>query len=347
MEIDRYHRQSLLPQMGSEGQARLRAASILLVGCGALGTVIADQLVRAGIGLLRIADRDIVELTNLQRQVLFDESDVREGLPKAIAAAKRLRRINSDVEIEPHVTDVHAGNIESLAGCDGPGKLVDLILDGTDNVATRYLVNDVAVKYAIPWIYGACVGTEGRCMAILPPAGACLRCIFPEPPSAADLPTCDTAGVLASAAAIVASVQVTSAIRTLLRTPPESLISVDVWQSRFKTLGLDQAKRPDCPTCGQRRFHFLEAPTDGQLTSLCGRNAVQVRSRAAQSVDLSKMAGKLSRSGHVQQTPYLLRCDLHEPQPIQLTLFPDGRAIIHGTADLDRARSIYARFVGD
>jgi adenylyltransferase/sulfurtransferase len=348
--IDRYHRQSLLPQIGSDGQARLRAASVLLVGCGALGTVIADQLVRAGIGSLRIVDRDVVELTNLQRQVLFDESDVRDGLPKAIAAANRLRKINSDVIVDPHVTDVHAGNVESLAGCDQDGKLVDLILDGTDNVGTRYLLNDVSVKHAIPWIYGACVGTEGRCMAILPPAGPCLRCIFPEPPSAADLPTCDTAGVLASAAAIVASLQSAAAIRTIVRgtkSYPESFIRVDVWQSRFKALDLEQAKRPDCPTCGQRRFQFLDGSGDGQMTSLCGRNAVQVRGRLARAVDLSKMADKLLRSGRVQQTPYLLRCDLNEPQAVQLTIFPDGRAIIHGTADLDRARSIYARFIGD
>lgn len=350
MQIDRYHRQSLLSQVGTEGQGRLRDSSVLLVGCGALGTVIADQLVRAGIGSLRIADRDIVELTNLQRQVLFDQSDVRDGLPKAIAAANRLRKINSDVAVDVHVTDVHAGNIESLAGCDGHGQPVDLILDGTDNVATRYLLNDLSVKHAVPWIYGACVATEGRCMAILPTAGPCLRCVFPEPPSPADLPTCDTAGVLASAAAIVASLQVAAAIQILLQgpdSPTEPLISFDLWPSRFQTLDLKQAKRPDCPTCGHRRFEFLEAPADGQMTSLCGRNAVQVRSRSAQPVDLSRMAGKLSQSGRVQQTPYLLRCDLHEPQTIQLTVFPDGRAIIQGTADLDRARSIYSRFIGD
>lgn len=347
MQIDRYHRQSLLPQIGPEGQSWLRRASVLLVGCGALGTVIADQLVRAGIGTLRIVDRDIVELSNLQRQILFDEDDVRDGLPKAVAAANRLRKINSGVIVEPHVMDVHAGNVEALAGCDELGKPVNLILDGTDNIATRYLLNDVSVKHAIPWIYGACVGTEGRCMTILPPPSPCLRCIFSEPPAAAELPTCDTAGVLASAAAIVASLQVTAAIRTLLGKPSESLITVEVWQSRFKSHNLDHAKREDCPTCGEKRFDYLEAPSDDRMISLCGRNAVQVQSRALSALDLSKMVDKLAQSGRVQRTPYLLRCALHEPGAVQLTIFPDGRAIIHGTADLDRARSIYARFVGD
>lgn len=348
--IDRYHRQSLLPQIGTQGQARLRASSILLVGCGALGTVIAEQVVRAGIGMLRIADRDIVELTNLQRQVLFDESDVKNGIPKAIAAGERLARINSEVKLEPHVTDVHPGNVEALAGCDGDSRRVDLILDGTDNVTTRYLLNDVAVKHGVPWVYGACVGTEGRCMAIVPPGGACLRCVFPEPPSPAELPTCDTAGVLAPASAIVASLQVAGAMRVLLQpvnTPPEPLITVEAWQGRFKTISLDHAKRSDCITCGRHVFQFLDAPPDGQMTSLCGRNAVQVRPHSTAPMELSQMAQKLSRSGQVQRTPYLVRCELADPQGLHLTVFPDGRAIVNGTADLDRARSIYSRFIGD
>lgn len=350
MAIDRYHRQSLLPQIGIEGQARLRASSVLLVGCGALGTVIAEQLARAGVGMLRIADRDIVELTNLQRQVLFDESDVKNGLPKAIAAAERLRGINSDVRLEPHVADVHPGNVEALVGCDGNGRPVDLVLDGTDNVTTRYLLNDVAVKHGIPWVYGACVGTEGRCMAMIPPAGPCLRCIFPEPPSPAELPTCDTAGVLAPASAIVASLQVAAAMRVLLRPPnpaAESLITVDAWQGRFRTISLEDAKRADCIACGQHQFQFLNAPADGQMTSLCGRNAVQVRPHSGGTMELSRIADKLAASGRLHRTPYLLRCELADPRGVQLTIFPDGRAIVHGTADLDRARSIYARFIGD
>lgn len=349
MDIHRYHRQVLLSQVGRTGQARLQHASVLLVGCGALGSVIAEQLVRAGVGHLRLADRDIVELTNLQRQVLFDEEDVREQTPKAVAAERQLRRVNSDVRIEARVTDVHAGNVEELAGCDGHGKAVDLILDGTDNVDTRNLLNDVAVKHGIPWIYGACVGTEGRCMAIVPPAGPCLRCVFPEPPDAAELPTCDTAGVLAPAAAVVASLQVTAALRLLLgqaNPERESLISMDVWRGRFHSIPLKGAKRTDCPTCGHREFPYLDGSHAGRSTSLCGRNAVQIRSAQDKAIDLFRMAAKLSQIGRVQQTPYLLRCALHDPREIQLTVFPDGRAIIQGTTDFERATSIYARFVG-
>src|SRR5262245_34353204 len=207
--IDRYHRQTLLPQIGEAGQRKLAGARVLLVGCGALGSTIAEQLARAGIGHLRNADRDIVELTNLQRQVLFDDSDAAGGLPKAVAAANRLSKINSTITIEPRVVDVDALNVEQLvAGCD-------MILDGTDNVATRYLVNDVAVKHTIPWIYGACVGTEGRVMTIRPGAGACLRCIFPQPPNASELATCDTAGVLGPVASVVGAMQALAAIKLL------------------------------------------------------------------------------------------------------------------------------------
>jgi adenylyltransferase/sulfurtransferase len=341
MEISRYHRQVLLPQIGEAGQARLARARVLLVGCGALGSVMAEQLVRAGVGLLRIADRDVVELTNLQRQVLFDENDAAEQAPKAVAAGRRLRAINSRVCVEPLVCDVHAGNIEDLVDSD-------LIIDGTDNVETRYLVNDVSVKHGVPWVYGACVGTEGRCIAIRPPADACLRCVFPEPPSAAELPTCDTSGVLGPAAGLVASLQVTAAIRLIVGPLREQeLVSVDVWRNHFRAVSLLEAKRPDCPCCGRHRFEFLEAPSVGRSTILCGRNSIQVRpSRAAESLDLVAVAAKLSGAGAVQKTAYLVRCDLHEPGDLRLTVFPDGRAIVHGTADAERARSVYARFVG-
>jgi molybdopterin/thiamine biosynthesis adenylyltransferase len=341
MAIGRYHRQVLLPQVGPDGQAQLARSRVLLVGCGALGSAIAEQLVRAGIGSLRIADRDIVELTNLQRQVLFDESDVAEQAPKAIAAARRLHQINSEVRVEPLVCDVHAGNVESLLDCD-------LIVDGTDNVETRYLLNDVSVKHGISWVYGACVGTEGRCMTIRPPADACLRCVFPDPPAAGELPTCDTAGVLGAAAAMVASLQVTSAIRLLVTADHrQELVTLDIWKNRFHSVPLSDAKRSDCLCCGQRRFDFLDGASAGRSTSLCGRNAIQVRpSGAAQLLDLATVADKLTGAGAVQRTDYLVRCDLHEPRELRLTIFPDGRAIVHGTADPDRAKSIYARFVG-
>ncbi len=212
--MNRYHRQTLLPQFGAEGQARLAAAPVLVVGCGALGSVLADQLVRAGVGYTRVVDRDVVEITNLQRQVLFDEADARDGAPKAIAAARRLAAVNSSVVIEPIIADVHARNVEEIAGVGEAGGAwkADLILDGTDNVETRYLLNDVSIKHGVPWVYGACVGTEGRVMLVRPGKSPCLRCIFPEPPGPGELPTCDTAGVLGAASAVVASLQVAAAL---------------------------------------------------------------------------------------------------------------------------------------
>lgn len=341
MAIGRYHRQVLLPQIGPDGQAQLARSRVLLVGCGALGSMIAEQLVRAGLGTLSVADRDVVELTNLQRQVLFDERDVAEQAPKAVAAARRLQQINSEVRVEPLVCDVHPGNIESLIDCD-------LIIDGTDNVETRYLLNDVSVKHGVPWVYGACVGMEGRCMTITPPGDACLRCVFPDPPAPGELPTCDTAGVLGAAAAAVASIQVAAAIRLLVGSDhPQELMTLDVWKGRFHAVQLAQAKRGDCVCCRQRRFDFLEGASAGRSTSLCGRNAIQIRpSGATQLLDLAQVAAKLTSAGLVQRTAYLVRCELHEPRELRLTIFPDGRAIVHGTADPDRAKSIYARFVG-
>jgi molybdopterin/thiamine biosynthesis adenylyltransferase len=348
--MDRYHRQMLLPQIGPEGQGRLAAARVLLVGCGALGSVAADQLVRAGIGRLRLVDRDVVEWTNLQRQVMYDEADARAGVPKAVAAAARLSAANSSVVVEPVVADVHAGNVEELAGVGerGAGK-ADLILDGTDNIETRYLLNDVSVKHSIPWIYGACVGTEGRVMLIRPGDGPCLRCIFPEPPSPGELPTCDTAGVLAPASAVVASLQTTAAIRSLVA-PAESsddaLLSLDVWRGRFRRTPLAGARRDDCPTCVHRRFVFLERSGNRNLVSLCGRNAIQIRPAAAVAVDFAALAARLQHSGEVEQTPFLLRFRPNDSADWSLTLFLDGRAILQGMQDPSRARAVYAKWIG-
>ena len=341
METDRYHRQVLLPQVGPAGQARLAASHVLLVGCGALGSVLAEQLVRAGVGLLRLVDRDVVEWSNLQRQVLFDESDAREGLPKAIAAQRRLARVNSTVRLEPVVADVHSGNVETFA------TSVDLILDGTDNVETRYLLNDVSVKHGIPWVYGACVGTEGRAMPVVPVKAACLRCVFPEPPAGAELPTCDTAGVLGPVAAAVASVQSVAAIKLLTgnATDVRSLLwSADLWAGRFRTTPVE--RDPDCPACGRHEFAFLDRPPS-QSTSLCGRRSVQVSpARTDARVDLDAVALKLRGAGEVIRTPYLVRCRLRDKVGVEMTLFADGRMILSGTTDRDSARSLYARYVG-
>jgi adenylyltransferase/sulfurtransferase len=338
----RYHRQTLLPQIGPAGQERLARARVLLVGCGALGTVIAEQLARAGAGFLRICDRDVVETTNLQRQVLFDESDAAAGRPKAVAAAERLRAINSSVRVDPRVVDVHSGNIELLI--DG----VDLILDGTDNAETRYLVNDAAIKHSKPWVYGACVGTSGRVMAVLPMTRPCLRCMFPQPPGPGELETCDTAGVLASAASVVASLQVVEAMKILVGDPASAreLVTIDLWPLRFRTIHTENARRADCPTCVFRRFEFLDARPGAATTALCGQNTVQVRPASnGTPFDLDAAAERLAVAGPVERSPFFVRCALRDSK-LSITLFPDGRAMVHGTADLSVARSIYARFVG-
>jgi adenylyltransferase/sulfurtransferase len=335
--VSRYQRQIILPHFGPAGQEKLATARVLLVGCGALGCVVADQLVRAGVGHLRIADRDIVELTNLQRQVLFDEADAENGLPKAVAAAQRLGRINSAMTVEPLVMDVHGGNVESIAD-------VDLIVDGTDNVATRYLLNDVSVKRGVPWIYGACVGVEGRAMAIRPRETACLRCVFPKPPDPRHLPTCDTAGVLGAAAGVIGSLQAGMAIRHLIGQPSAPvLLSVDLAAMRFREIAVGE-RDPGCPCCVQRRFEFLERTPDESAVSLCGRKAVQVRGGGP--LDLKSLAQRLVNCGAVEANRFLVRCRMPEADGIVLTVFGDGRAIVQGTADLKRAKAIYASFVG-
>lgn len=349
--MNRYHRQMLLAQIGPAGQERLAAARVLLVGCGALGTVAAEQLARAGVGFLRIVDRDLVELTNLQRQTLFDESDVAEQRPKAIAAERRLRQINSSITIDPVVADLNGGNVEALAGAGGKQRPVDLIIDGTDNAQTRYLLNDVSVKHGIPWVYGACVGMSGRALAMSPPATCCLRCLFPTPPGPGELPTCDTAGVFAPVAAMVASLQVTAAMKILLgagagAAGESELFTLDVWPSRLRVTSAADARRADCPACGRREFEFLEGRGRASIT-LCGQNAVQVCPPSGRSrLNLQALADALSPVGEVSQTPYLLRFIPQGQGALRLTIFPDARVIVHGTGDPTKAASLYARYIG-
>lgn len=338
---NRYHRQILLPQLGEEGQGHLSASRVSLIGCGALGTVIAEQLVRAGVGFLRICDRDVVELTNLQRQVLFDERDAAESAPKAIVAAQKLKLINSTVEIEPHIVDVHSGNIESLI------VGANIVIDGTDNAETRYLLNDAAVKQNIPWVYGGCVGTSGQVMAILPGRTPCLRCVFPNPPAPGELPTCDTAGVLASASAIVASLQVVEAMKILMgdSSAGSELTRVQLWPTRVTTVSTKDARNPECPTCVQRKFEFLSVRPESVAVALCGRNTVQIRPARPANLDLAVVSSKLESVGEVQRQEYFLRCQFRGNN-LTLTLFSDARAMIHGTVDTALARSIYAKYVG-
>jgi adenylyltransferase/sulfurtransferase len=342
--LARYQRQMLLPQIGPAGQRRLADASVLLIGCGALGSVIADQLARAGVGHMRICDRDLVEPGNLQRQVLYDESHARQGLPKAVAAAERLGQINSSINVDPQVVDVHAGNIERLASLS---PAADLVLDGTDNVEIRYLINDLCVKRSLPWVYGGCVGTVGRVMVIRPGITPCLRCVYPQPPGPGELPTCDTAGVLGPAAAVVGAMQAAAAIRLIVGEEGASkceLLTVDVWSGRFRSISLDDARRGDCLTCGQRRFEMLERFAS-DTTSLCGRDAVQVRpARNGPPMDPQALAERLSHAGPVERTPFFVRCRLEGG--MTMTVFTDGRAIVKGTTDTARARTLYARYVG-
>lgn len=341
-DLSRYSRQVIYPRIGQDGQKRLQYARATLIGVGALGGVIADALVRAGVGLLRIIDRDFVEIDNLQRQVLFDESDVSEGLPKAEAAARRLRRINSGVEIEPVVADVSAANVLEL--CDHG----ELILDGADNLETRFLVNDASVKLGIPWVYAAVIGAEGRVMPIVPGETPCLRCVWEEPPPPGTLPTCDTAGVLGPAVHVVAGLAALEAIKLLAGKPEEltrKLLDIDTWTGRVRALEVAPlAGSAACPCCGQRRFDYLDAAVTSGSAVLCGRDAVHVHpsSRDAR-VDLAAIAVRLPGNARAAHNRFLLR---FTADACNVTLFPDGRAIIKGTSDPARARAIYAKYIG-
>jgi molybdopterin/thiamine biosynthesis adenylyltransferase len=339
--LDRYSRQMRFPGIGEEGQKRLLNSHVTLCGCGALGTVLANALVRAGVGHLRLIDRDFIETHNLQRQVLFDEHDVAENLPKAEAAARKLAAINSSVFVEPVVTDIDRTNI---------GELVhdaDLILDGTDNFEIRYLINDVAVKLNRPWVYGGCIGSHGQTMTILPGQTPCLRCVFEAAPNPGEAGTCETAGVLSPIVNIVASYQVAEALKILtgrLDKVNRELIYIDVWdniQRRIKIAPL--LGKVDCPCCQRRHFEWLEGEQGSQTTSLCGRNAVQVAHRSPSSLNFEEMAHHLETLGEVSYNRFLLKFRV---DGYDFTVFPDGRAIIKGTNDVDKARTLYAKYVG-
>ena len=336
----RYHRQTLLPQVGEAGQAKLADATVVLVGCGALGTVIAESLARAGVGRLVLCDRDLVEPSNLQRQTLYTERDASESRPKAVAAAERLAQVNGDITIEPRPVDVDGNNVESV--------LADatLVLDGTDNAATRYLVNDVCVKRGLPWVYGAAVATEGRVMPVLPGVGPCLRCVFRDMPPAGELATCDTAGVLAAAAGTVANLQAAVAIRLLVTgEAPLQLTALDVWAGRINVVDVSGARDPDCPCCGRNDYEFLARPP-ADTAALCGQDAVQVRAPSETRWDLETLAAKLRRAGDVSATRFMVRFTPADRPTTRVTAFPDARVIVQGTTDVAEARSLYARYFG-
>ncbi len=336
---ERYQRQALFFGIGSEGQQRIGRARVLIVGCGATGSVLANNLARAGVGHLRIVDRDFVEGNNLQRQVLYEEDDVRRGMPKAEAAARRLRAINAAIEVEAQVTDVTADNVEALLAD------VDLALDGTDNFETRYLLNDACLKAGVPWIYSGVIAAYGVTMTVLPGDTACLRCVFPERPLPGTTPTCDTVGVLNGIVGAIAGLASTEALKLLVGSDRlvRGMTWMDLWENTFERIELP--RQPDCVACGLGTYDFLDAAIDEGGTTLCGRNAVQVRPPRGTvgTLDLAVLAERLRPVGDVASNGFLLRLrvDGHE-----VTVFPDGRAIIKGTDDLVAARSLYAKYVG-
>ena len=337
--MDRYSRQILFEGVGEEGQRRMRASRVLVVGCGALGSAQVEMLARAGVGRLRVVDRDFVEESNLQRQTMFTEADARERVPKAVAAARRVAEINSDVECAGEVADVSASNVERLVeGCD-------VVLDGTDNFATRFLLNDACVKHGVAWVYGAAVGSYGVTMTVRPRVSPCLRCVFTEVPAAASAPTCDTAGVIMPIIEVVAAVQVAEALKLLtgrVESLHGSLMQFDVWRNEWRRIALKE-RAPDCPACALGRFASLAAGAGDMTTVLCGRNAVQVTPARASSVDLDSLAARLRSAGDVKVNPYLVRLSAGG---YELTVFKDARAIVRGTDDAAVARTLYARYVG-
>lgn len=342
MSQDRYRKQMLFAPVGPEGQAEIRRTRVLLVGCGALGSVIADALTRAGIGALRIVDRDFVDLSNLQRQVLYDEEDVRSHLPKAVAAVTRLGRINSEVELEPVVADVTPSNIlELLRDCD-------LILDGTDNFETRFLINDASLETGIPWVSGGVLGCSGQVFLVVPGQTACLRCLLPEEPPQTE--TCDTAGVLGPAVNIIASLQVLRALEWICRQedkPNPRMTVVDAWAGEFQQINLDPLRvTRECPACQGGERAWLKGERGSRSQALCGRNAVQIAPAGVLRIDLARQQQQWESLGECQRNPFLLWFQPSEFPGMELHLFSDGRAIIKGTEDLAQARTFYNRYLG-
>ena len=344
--VDRYSRQMRVPGIGKAGQERIGASRVALCGVGALGTVLANTLVRAGVGFLRVIDRDFVEPSNLQRQVLFDESDVTGNLPKSEAAAIKMRQINSSVTVEPIVADINRTNIEDLT------RDADLILDGTDNFEVRYLINDVAIKHGKPWIYGGAVGTEGMSMTILPGTTPCLRCVFEASPGPGDVGTCETSGVLGPIVSLIASFQAAEALKLLAGKPEainRELFCIDVWDNTNRRVKIAPlaGRKGKCPCCALKKFEWLDGAHGTQTSSLCGRNAVQVTPRGGTRLDLGDLRKQLEASGTVTANRFLLKLNVTDAgNGYEFTVFPDGRAIIKGTDDTDRARVLYAKYIG-
>ena len=317
------------------------SSRITVIGCGALGTVLINTLARAGIGFIRIVDRDFIELNNLQRQVLFDEGDIRENLPKSVAACRKVEKINSQIEVDAVVSDVNFTNIERLI------QDVDLVLDGTDNFETRFLMNDACVKLGKPWIYSAAIGSQGLTMVILPGETACLRCVFESAPPPELTPTCDTAGIVATASTVIASLAATEAIKFLSGNAADlnaTLYSYDVWTREVKSFRLDGLREvTDCATCKRYTFEYLTGERAQKTTTLCGRDAVQVTRAEPVKLDFAALARRFEKMGEASFNPFMFQAKL---DGYEFTVFPDGRAIIKGTGDPAQAKTIYAKYIG-
>lgn len=337
--LNRYIRQIRHHNFGAESQQRLTKSRVLICGCGGLGTTLANHLVRAGVGFVRIVDRDLVDEINLHRQILFDENDAAQSLPKAIAAANRLRRVNSEVSVEPIVADVGPDNIQQLASD------VDLILDGSDNFETRFLLNDVSLKYKIPWVSAACLGTQGQVFAIIPGKTPCLRCLIPEPPLRGSMPTCETAGIFGPLVGVIASIQAMEALKILAQkweAVTHDFISIDLWPFRIRRITFSSLKEPNCPACQLGQYEYLNSSRAPQSVILCAQQSVQITPPIPTHCDFDRLSQQWEKMGVLERSVFFLR--LRTPE-WTLTLFPDGRAIIAGVDDVARARSIYDRLV--
>lgn len=340
-DLGRYSRQILFSGIGEKGQMKLLKSKVAIVGVGALGTVCANHLVRSGVGYIRLIDRDVVDLSNLQRQSLFNEEDVNLNLPKAVAAGKRLNTINSTVSVDPVITDLNLDNAEDLlAG-------FDCIVDGTDNFMTRYLINDVAVKYGIPWVHGAAVSSRGMFAVIKPGITPCYRCLFPHVPAGRG-ETCDTIGVLSPITDIIGSFQAIEVIKLLIGAATSSnLEQIDIWDTSLFSMDISHGKNPQCPTCVNHQFDFLDRSSALQesYSSLCGRDTVQIYFREKRERDLIKLSEHLKRSGKVTGNQFLLR--FSPDQETSIVVFKDGRVLIHGTNDVVKAKSLYSKYIGN
>jgi len=334
---ERYSRQIVFKEIGEEGQEKLKHSKVVVIGMGALGTVIANNLCRAGVGYLRLVDRDYVEISNLQRQAIYNEQDVQDNLPKAVAAVRYLQKVNSEITLEPVVSDVNSGNIEKFI------EGMDLVLDGTDNLETRFLINDACQKHKIPWIYGGALTAAGMTMNIIPGETPCMRCIFPGLPEPGSSPTCSSAGVLAMITGIIGCLESTEALKILVGSPKVSkeLCIADIWNNSFQYM--EVLKSPECPTCGQNRYEYLETIRGSYTTSLCGRDSIQVIPSKTGEMDFAQISEKLKSLGSVKYNPFILNFVTGQ---LEITLFKDGRAIIKNAKDENAAKSVYSEYIG-